>query len=82
MDIRVASVAKAKLVYNKNKETYRILVAFNVTERTELGVLKFPPQTKCAFVSGDFVFETLEDDVNRVMQQAKEVLCINNIEMV
>jgi hypothetical protein len=82
MDIRVASVAKAKLVYNKNKETYRILVAFNVTERTELGVLKFPAQTKCAFVSGDFVFETLQDDVNRVMQQAKEVLCINNIEMV
>jgi len=82
MDILTASTAKAKLVYNKNKETYRIIVAFNVTERTERGALKFPPQPRCAFVSGDFVFETLQNDVNRVMQQAKEVLRTNNIEMV
>lgn len=80
MSIRTANIAKARLVYNKTKETYRIVVAFNVTERTKNGTLKFPK--KPDFVSGDFVYDTLENDVNRIVSTAKEVLRTDNIEFV
>ncbi len=80
MSIRTANIAKARLVYNKKKETYRIVFAFNVTERTDRGSLKFPK--KPDFVSGDFVYETLENDVNRIVETAKVVLRTDNIEFV
>ena len=74
-----AQVAKAKLIYNKEKETYKIIVAFNVTERTAKGKLKFPVQAKCNFVSGDLVYETLQADVEKTIANAKAVLRTDNI---
>ena len=32
-NIRVANLARAKIIYNKNKETYKIVIAFNVFPR-------------------------------------------------
>jgi hypothetical protein len=74
-----AQVAKAKLVYVKNKETYKIVIAFNVTEKTKNGTFKFPPQAKCNFVSGDISYETLQKDTQRVLEAAKAQLRTNNI---
>ena len=78
--IYVANIAKAKIVYNKNKETYVIKIAFNVTEKTEKGTLKFP--VKCDFVSGEFVYETLQQDKERIIAQAKKQLRTELIEFV
>ena len=78
--VYTANIAKAKIVYNKNKETYTIKVAFNVTEVTERGTWKFP--TKCDFVSGDFVYETFEADKQRIIAQAKKQLRTELIEFV
>ena len=77
--IRTANIAKAKVVYNKNKEVYTIVCAFNITERTEKGAWKFPVRKKCDFVSGDFVYETLQADKERIVAQAKKVLRTDNI---
>jgi hypothetical protein len=74
-----AQVAKAKLVYYKNKETYKIVIAFNVTETNKQGKFKFPVQAKCNFVSGDICYETLQKDTERVIAQAKAQLRTNNI---
>jgi len=82
MSISAANRAKARLIYNKNKETFCIVVAFNVTERTESGAWKFPPRPKCDFVSGDFVYESLEDDVKRITNYAKDLLRTDVIEFV
>lgn len=78
--IYVANTAKAKIMYNKNKETYVIKIAFNVTEKTEKGAYKFP--TKCDFVSGEFVYETLQADRERIIAQAKKQLRTDLIEFV
>jgi hypothetical protein len=77
--MQTTCVAKAKLVYRKEKEVYRIVIAFNVSERTKKGDLKFPVEKKCDFVSGDISYESLEKDVNRIVAQAKEVLRTDNI---
>jgi len=74
-----AQVAKAKLLYNKEKETYKIIVAFNVTEKTKHGKFKFPTQKQCAYVSGDLVWETLQKDVEKTVANAKAVLRTDNI---
>jgi hypothetical protein len=79
-EIYVANIAKAKIIYNKNKETYVIKMAFNVTERTEKGTLKFP--VKCDFVSGEFNYETFETDKQRIIAQAKQQLRTELIEFV
>ncbi len=79
-EIYVANIAKAKIIYNKNKETYVIKMAFNVTERTEKGTLKFP--VKCDFVSGEFNYETFEADKQRIIAQAKQQLRTELIEFV
>ena len=76
------TLAKAILRYNKNKQLYKLVVAFNVTEKTEKGKWKFPPQNKCAYVSGDFVFETLQKDYTRILEDAKRVLRTDNIVVV
>jgi hypothetical protein len=80
--IRTANVAKAKLMFNKQKETYTIVVAFNVTETNAKGQLKFPTRAKCDFVSGEFVYETLQADKERVLELARATLRTDCIEFV
>lgn len=74
-----AQVAKAKLLYNKQKETYKIVVAFNVTETNKNGKYKFPVQKNCNYVSGDLNYETLQKDIENTVANAKAVLRTNNI---
>jgi hypothetical protein len=78
--VYTANIAKAKIVYNKKNETYTIKIAFNVTETTAKGQLKFP--TKCDFVSGNFPYETFESDKQRIIAQAKAQLRTDLIEFV
>lgn len=78
--IYIANIAKAKIIYNKNKETYVIKMAFNVTEKTEKGAYKFP--VKCDFVSGEFNYETFEADKQRIIETAKKTLRTELIEFV
>jgi hypothetical protein len=78
--IYTANTAKAKIVYNKDKEVYTIKIAFNVTEQTKNGTFKFP--TKCDFVSGNFSYETFELDKQRIIAQAKQQLRTELIEFV
>jgi hypothetical protein len=73
------TVAKAKLVYNKKLNTYKLLVAFNVTQRNKKGQLMFPVQQKCNYVSGDISAETLQKDLVRVLNNAEATLRTNNI---
>jgi len=69
------TVAKAKLVFNKKLQTYKVIIAFNVTQRNKKGDLMFPVQKKCDFVSGDITLE----DLGRVLNTAKQVLRTDNI---
>ena len=78
----VNTLLRAKLMYDKNKELYKIVAAFNVREQTEKGAYKFPTQKKCDFVSGNFTYETLEKDKQRIIAQMQEQLRTNNIEFV
>jgi hypothetical protein len=84
-NIRVANIARAKIIYNKNKETYKIIIAFNVFPReNDQGdiVYPFPTQVKCDFVSGDIAYETIENDKIRIIEHAKQQLRTDNIEFV
>ena len=81
-DAIFTQVAKAKLVYVKEKDTYKILFAFNVTETNKNGTLKFPSQKNCAYVSGDLPYGIIQAEVERVVTAAKQVLRTNNIEFV
>ena len=74
-----AQVAKAKLIYVKNKETYKVVIAFNVTETNKNGKYKFPVQKQCNYVSGDLCYETLQKDVAQTIANAKKVLRTDNI---
>ena len=79
------TVAKAKLVYNRNKELYKLVVAFNVhTKIKENGdiVHIFPTQKKCAYVSGDINYEELQAEVSRLTEVAKKHCRTDNIEFV
>ena len=79
------TLAKAKLVYNRNKELYKLVVAFNVhTKVKENGdiVHIFPTQAKCAYVSGDINYEELQKEVSRLTETAKKQLRTDNIEFV
>jgi len=80
--IYTANVAKAKLMFNKDKETYTIVIAFNVTETNAKGQLKFPTRKKCDFVSGEFVYESLQADKERILAIAKKQLRTDYIEFV
>jgi hypothetical protein len=80
--IYTANTAKAKLVFNKEKETYTIVIAFNVTETNKKGQLKFPQRAKCDFVSGEFVYESLQADKERILNTAKATLRTDLIEFV
>lgn len=74
------TLLRAKLVYNKEKEVYKIIAAFNVTEQTDKGAYKFP--VKKDFTSGEFVYETLQKDKLRIIEEMKKACRTNNIEFV
>jgi len=79
------TLAKAKLIYNRNKELYKLVVAFNVhTKVKENGdiVHIFPTQAKCAYVSGDINYEELQAEVSRLTEVAKKHCRTDNIEFV
>jgi hypothetical protein len=83
--VYTANTAKAKLIYVKNKETYKIVIAFNVHKKVKDNgevVHLFPVQKQCAYVSGDLAYETLQKDTEYVIAQAKKQLRTNNIEFV
>ena len=79
------TLAKAKLVYNKQKELYKLIVAFNVhVKQKDNGdiVHLFPTQAKCAYVSGDIQYKELHKELERLTAQAKLQLRTDNIEFV
>ena len=81
----VNTVAKAKVIYYKDKETYKIVFAFNVHKKVKDNgdiVHIFPTQAKCAYVSGDISYETLQADKERIIAQAKQTMRTNNVEFV
>jgi hypothetical protein len=84
-NVYVANVAKAKIIYNKTKETYKIVFAFNVhTKEKDNGdiVHLFPTQAKCNYVSGDIVYEELQKDKERIIAQAKKTMRTDYVEFV
>ena len=79
------TIAKAKLVYNKQKELYKLVVAFNVhiKEKDNGDIVHiFPTQKKCDYVSGDIVYEELQAELLRLTATAKKQLRTDNIEFV
>ena len=84
-NVYTANTAKAKIIYYKDKETYKIIFAFNVhVKQKDNGdiVHMFPTQAKCAYVSGDISYETLQADKLRIISQAKAVMRTDNVEFV
>jgi hypothetical protein len=83
--IYTANIAKAKVVYYKDKETYKIVFAFNVHQKVKDNgevVHVFPTQAKCAYVSGDISYETLQADKERIIAQAKRQMRTDYVEFV
>ena len=83
--IKTAQVAKARIIYYKDKETYKIIFAFNVhiKEKDNGDIVHiFPTQAKCAYVSGDINYEELQKEVSRLTETAKKQLRTDNIEFV
>jgi len=83
--IYTANTAKAKIVYYKDKETYKIVFAFNVHKKVKDNgdiVYIFPTQAKCAYVSGDINYEELQADKLRIIEQAKKTMRTDNVEFV
>lgn len=62
--------AKAKIVKNAKLKTLRLIVAFNVYEKTQKGEYKFPTTKNCAYVSGDLQAE----DVLNAVEAAKRTV--------
>lgn len=77
-------IAKAKLVYNKKLQAYKVQIAFNVHKKLVGEEYKyvFPVQAKCNYVSGDLLAENLEAELERVIATASQVLRTNNIVLV
>jgi hypothetical protein len=76
------TLARAVVRYNKKREVYNLIVAFNVYEQNERGAYKFPVRAKCDYVSGDLNYETLQNDLARAVARAKDLLRTDNIEFV
>jgi hypothetical protein len=75
------TVAKAKLVYNKKLDMYKLVCAFNAHKRfDEAGNVKyaFPTQSKCNYVSGDITLE----DLASTLAVAQAVMRTTNIDLV
>ena len=81
-------IAKAKLVYNKKLQSYKLVVAFNAHKRivqkgnTEVVKYAFPTQAKCAYVSGDLAAENLQAELATVMPSVYAALRTNSVEFV
>ena len=79
------TVAKAKLVFNKKLQCYKLVVAFNAHKSFDAaGNVKynFPTQAKCGYVSGDLPAETLATDLQRVLLNAQQTLRTTDIQFV
>lgn len=73
------TIAKAKLVHNKKLDLYKLVIAFNVTQRSsKTQKFIFPSQAKCAYVSGDIALQ----DVANILQKASTQLRTTNIVLV
>ena len=84
-NLLTANTAKARLLYNKDKETYKIIFAFNVYKtlnKRDEEVYVFPTQKKCNYVSGDINYETLQADKERIVNIAKQYLRTDYVEFV
>jgi hypothetical protein len=83
--VYTANVAKAKIIYYKDKETYKIIFAFNVhiKEKDNGDIVHiFPTQKQCNYVSGDISYETLQKDKLRIIEQAKKTMRTDYVEFV
>jgi len=81
-------IAKAKLVYNKKLQSYKLVVAFNAHKRfvkkgnTQVVKYAFPTQAKCAYVSGDISAKTLQADLAQMLPTVYATLRTNSVEFV
>jgi len=79
------SIAKAKLVINKNLKTYKLVVSINAHKTIKPdGSVKyaFPTQAKCAYVSGDISAKTLQADLAKMLPTVYSTLRTNSVEFV
>ena len=78
-------IAKAKLVFNKNLKTYKLVVAFNAHKTIKPnGQIKyaFPTQAKCNYVSGDLLADNLQNELATVLPTVYATLRTNSVEFV
>ena len=83
--VYTANTAKAKIIYYKDKETYKIVFAFNVhIKQKDNGdiVHIFPTQKQCNYVSGDISYKELQKDKLRIIEQAKKAMRTDYVEFV
>ena len=80
------TLAKAKLVYNKKVQAYKLVVAFNVHTTTREDkdgntkiVHNFPVQSKCAYVSGDLLKSNLKNELAVALKHARATARTDNI---
>jgi hypothetical protein len=80
------TLAKAKLVFNKKLQSYKLVVAFNVhtttredKEGNEKVVHLFPVQSKCAYVSGDLLKSNIKNELAVALKHAKATARTDNI---
>jgi hypothetical protein len=79
------TLAKAKLVYNKKLQSYKLVVAFNAHKTIKPnGDVKyaFPTQAKCAYVSGDLLADNLQNELATVLPSVYKTLRTNSVEFV
>ena len=78
-------IAKAKLVYNKKLQSYKLVVAFNAHKTIKPdGSVKysFPTQAKCNYVSGDLLADNLQNELATVLPSVYKTLRTNSVEFV
>ena len=82
-------IAKAKLVYNKKLQAYKLVVAFNAHKQfkkdkwgNEKVVYAFPTQAKCAYVSGDLLANNLQAELASVLPIVYSTIRTNSVEFV
>ena len=78
-------IAKAKLVYNKKLQAYKLVVAFNAHKTIKPnGQIKyaFPTQAKCNYVSGDLLADNLQNELASVLPTVYATLRTNSVEFV
>ncbi len=78
-------VAKAKLIFNKKLQCYKLVVAFNAHKTIKPdGSIKyaFPTQAKCNYVSGDLLADNLQAELASVLPTVYATLRTNSVEFV